>query len=99
MIDQSADAGILEGNERRDFFQPFGNTANVRHRTDSPWRTRTWRSSVKKPVSSAASVRAPGRAPCRGDVDAHTDAGAKQRDMREARAQPLTSKLSLSEGE
>src|SRR6266850_3219602 len=94
MIDQSADAGILEGDERRDFFQPFGNTVNVRHRTDSPRRT-----SVKKPVSSATSVRAPERAPWQGDVDAHTDAVAKQGDIREAGDQLRVRNLTLSVGE
>ncbi len=86
MIDQRADAGTFDRNERRDLFQSFRNAAN-------PWLRRTV---IEKPVASATSVRAPERAPTRRDVRAHAGAVAKHGNVRQPSDQLSFRDLTIS---
>jgi hypothetical protein len=86
MVHHRADSGIFDRNEGRYVLQPFGNAVNAQVR----------RTSVAKPVPSAASVRAPERAPRRRDVDTHAGAVAKHGNVRQASDQLLFRDLAIS---
>jgi hypothetical protein len=86
VIDHRANSRVFDCNQRRDFFQSFGNAVNARrHRTI-----------IEKPIPAAASVCAPERAPGRRDVDVHADAVAEHGNVWQLRDQIVFRDLTVS---
>src|SRR5207249_10924760 len=86
MVHQRTDARIFHRNKRCDLFQSCGNTPNT-------GRAGT---SIKKPVTSAASAYAPECAPRRRNIDVHADAVAEQSYVRQPRDKLALRDLAIS---